>query len=78
MRDGVVSTSKGAYCFNGVTRGHVIDLCRGAGLPIQLRDFALAEVQQADEAFVTGTFGGITPVAIDRRARAAAARCRAR
>ena len=62
VRDGVVSSSKGAYCFNGVTRAHVIELCRRAAIPIQLRDFALAEAQHADEAFVTGTFGGITPV----------------
>lgn len=66
VRAGVVSTSRGAYCFNGVTRAQVINLCRGAGLPIELRDFVLAEAHEADEAFVTGTFGGITPVrAID-------------
>jgi branched-chain amino acid aminotransferase len=64
VRGGVVTTSKGAYCFNGVTRSHVINLCRGAGIPVELRDFALPEVHAADEAFVTGTFGGITPVRV--------------
>jgi branched-chain amino acid aminotransferase len=64
VRAGVVVTSKGAYCFNGVTRSHVINLCRGAGIPVELRDFALPEVHMADEAFVTGTFGGITPVRV--------------
>lgn len=64
VRSGAVTTSSGAYCFNGVTRSHVIKLCRSAGLPIELRDFALAEVHAADEAFVTGTFGGITPVRV--------------
>ena len=64
VRHGVVTTSKGAYCFNGVTRGHVIKLCRDAGVPVKLRDFELAEVHSADEAFVTGTFGGITPVRV--------------
>ncbi len=64
VRAGVVITSKGSYCFNGVTRGQVISLCRGAGLPVELRDFALPEVYAADEAFVTGTFGGITPVRV--------------
>jgi branched-chain amino acid aminotransferase len=73
VRSGVVATSKGAYCFNGVTRSHVIALCRDAGIPLELRDFALAEVHGADEAFVTGTFGGITPVrVIDGHALAAA------
>ncbi len=64
VRSGTVITSKGSYCFNGVTRGQVISLCRAAGLPVELRDFALPEVYEAQEAFVTGTFGGITPVRV--------------
>jgi branched-chain amino acid aminotransferase len=62
VRNGVVATSRGDYCFNGITRAHVIAMCREYGLPIELRDFPLAEVHAADEAFVTGTFGGLTPV----------------
>jgi branched-chain amino acid aminotransferase len=64
VRAGVVSTSRGTYCFNGVTRGQVINLCRGAGVPIELRDFPVAEAHAADEAFVTGTYGGVTPVRV--------------
>jgi branched-chain amino acid aminotransferase len=68
VRDGEVRTSRGDYCFNGITRAHVIDLCTEHGLPIRLGDFPLAEAQGADEAFVTGTLGGITPVrSIDGR-----------
>ena len=59
---GVVYTSTGEYCFNGVTRGHVIALCRAHAIPIELGDFPPERAQAADEAFVTGTFGGITPV----------------
>jgi branched-chain amino acid aminotransferase len=62
VRDGVVTTSRGQYCFNGVTRGNVIQLCREHGVPFRLDDFTLEEVHSADEAFVTGTFGGLTPV----------------
>lgn len=62
VRDGVVRTSKGDYCFNGVTRGNVIELCRKHGVPLELGDFRLADAHAADEAFVTGTFGGLTPV----------------
>ena len=62
VRDGIVKTSKGDYCFNGVTRGNVIQLCRDHGVPLELDNFKLDEVHQADEAFVTGTFGGLTPV----------------
>jgi len=62
VRDGVVMTSRGEYCFNGVTRGNVIGLCRDHDVPLQLGDFTLDEVHGAQEAFVTGTFGGLTPV----------------
>jgi len=59
---GTVMTSKGDYCFNGVTRGNVIRLCEQHGVPLQLGDFTVEQARGADEAFVTGTFGGITPV----------------
>jgi branched-chain amino acid aminotransferase len=62
VRNGTVFTSSGAFCFNGVTRGNVIDLARANGIPIHVGDFTPADVAQADEAFVTGTFGGLTPV----------------
>jgi branched-chain amino acid aminotransferase len=62
VRNGVVRTSTGAYCFNGVTRANVIDLCRENRVPIEIGDFTLEDVRASDEAFVTGTFGGVTPV----------------
>jgi branched-chain amino acid aminotransferase len=62
VKDGRVRTSTGDYCFNGVTRANVIDLCRAGDIPITLGDFELSDLHAADEAFVTGTFGGLTPV----------------
>ena len=62
VRDGRVETSTGDFGFNGVTRGNVIALCRENDIPITLGDFELADLHAADEAFVTGTFGGLTPV----------------
>jgi branched-chain amino acid aminotransferase len=62
VKDGVVHTSTGEFCFNGVTRANVIDLCRTHRIPIELGNFPLASAHAADEAFVTGTFGGLTPV----------------
>lgn len=62
VRDGTVLTSSGEYCFHGITRGNVIDLCRGNNIPIRIGDFTPDQARSADEAFVTGTFGGITPV----------------
>jgi branched-chain amino acid aminotransferase len=68
VRDGVLCTSRGDYCFNGVTRANVMDLARAHGISLHVGDFNLADVAQAEEAFVTGTFGGLTPVrSIDGR-----------
>ena len=68
VRRGRVLTSTGRASFNGITRGQVIALCRREGIPIEQGDFTLADAYAADEAFVTGTFGGVTPVAeIDGR-----------
>ena len=73
VRGGTVFTSAGDYCFNGITRGHVIELCRGADIAIRLGDFSPDEARGADEAVVTGTMAGITPVReIDDRALALA------
>lgn len=63
VRDGAVQTSTGEYCFNGITRGHVIELCRANGIPVELAEFTVDHARAADEAFVTGTFGGVVPVA---------------
>jgi branched-chain amino acid aminotransferase len=63
VKAGEVVTSTGRYCFKGITRGQVVGLCRTHGIPVSERDFTLAETYAADEAFVTGTFGGILPVA---------------
>jgi branched-chain amino acid aminotransferase len=62
VRDGAVFTSTGEFCFNGITRGNVIDLCREHGVPIHLGRFPLEQAHDADEAFVTGTMAGLTPV----------------
>lgn len=55
-------TSTGRYNFNGITRKKVVNLYAEAGHVVREKDFTLAEVYGASEAFVTGTLGGITPV----------------
>jgi branched-chain amino acid aminotransferase len=62
VRRGEVWTSTGHYSLNGITRRMVIELCRASDIPVSERPFSLSDVYGADEAFVTGTFGGITPV----------------
>ena len=68
VRAGEVWTSTGDYCMPGITRANVIALCREAGIPVFEKTFSLVETYGAEEAFITGSFGGVTPVAeIDGR-----------
>ena len=62
VKKGEVWTSTGQYCMNGITRGVILKVCREQGIPCYEKNFSLFDVYGADEAFVTGTFGGITPV----------------
>ncbi len=62
VRDGEVWTSTGEYCLDGITRRKVLDLCSVNEIPAFEKDFTLDDVRSADEAFVTGTFAGLTPV----------------
>ncbi len=69
VRAGELWTSTGAYSFNGITQGTVVRAWRAAGGVARECDFTLAQVYSADEAFVTGTLGGVTPVTrVDGRA----------
>ena len=60
--NGQVWTSTGQHCLNGITRRKIIELCQANGIPVFEKNFSLVDVYSADEAFVTGTFGGLTPV----------------
>jgi branched-chain amino acid aminotransferase len=62
VKKGEVWTSTGQYCMNGITRGKVITICREQGIPCYQKNFSLFDVYGADEALVTGTFAGLTPV----------------
>ena len=62
VKNGQVWTSTGEYCLNGITRELVIEIARENGLKAFEKPFSLTDVYSADEAFVTGTFGGLTPV----------------
>ena len=62
VRDGEVWTSPPEYCLGGITRGNIIQVCRDNGIPVFEKRFSLFDVYSADEAFITGTFAGTTPV----------------
>jgi len=62
VRRGELWTSTGLYSFKGITQRTVIDAWEKAGGRARECDYTLAQVYSADEAFVTGTLGGVTPV----------------
>ena len=65
---GVVRTPTTAACPEGITRQAVLDLAVSAGLETETADYSLTQLYCADEMFVTGTMGGLTPVlALDGR-----------
>ena len=62
VRQGEIWTSSGDYCLGGITRGVILDVAREAGITARERNFSLHDVYGASEAFLTGTFAGLTPV----------------
>ena len=62
VREGEVWTSSGDYCLDGITRRNVVNLCKANGVPVYEKNFSLMQAYGAEEAFVTGTFAGLTPV----------------
>ena len=62
VRNGEVWTSPNDYCLGGITRGNIIRVCRENDIPVFEKRFSLFDVYSADEAFITGTFAGTTPV----------------
>ena len=50
-----VWTSDGRYCLGGITRSHVLQLCRDHAIAARETTFSLTDVYSASEAFVTGT-----------------------
>jgi branched-chain amino acid aminotransferase len=59
---GVVRTSTTRACPEGITRAAVLELCDDLDLPTEVGDYSTTQLYTADEAFVTGTMGGLTPV----------------
>ena len=65
----VLRTSTTRACPEGITRETILEICAAAGIATEVGDFSLTQVYSADEVFVTGTMGGVTPVvAVDGRA----------
>lgn len=68
VRKGEIWTSTGQYCLGGITRSVILEAAREAGITALEKPFSLTETYSAEEAFITGTFAGVTPVSeIDGR-----------
>ncbi len=59
---GELWTSTGHYNLHGITREVVLEAAEADGIVTRQMPFSLTDVYSADEAFATGTFGGLTPV----------------
>jgi len=59
---GRLLTPTAAACPEGITRQAVLELAAGAGIETADGDLSLTQLYTADEAFVTGTMGGLVPV----------------
>jgi branched-chain amino acid aminotransferase len=63
IKDGTVATPQGQFVLEGITRGIVLELAAGLGLPVMERDLDLFDAYTADEAFLTSTSLCICPIA---------------
>ncbi len=69
VHGGELLTPHADSCLPGITRGVVLLLARGDGIPAIERNLSLSELYGADEAFTTGTAGELVPVVeVDGRA----------
>ena len=64
VRRGELWTSSGQYCIPGITRSAILRCAHELAIPAFEKQFSLYDVYGADEAFVTGTFAGVTPVRV--------------
>lgn len=62
VKDGVVVTAPDDRVLPGTTRSLVLDLMRENGIPVVFRCPLLEEIDEADEAFITGSVKEIIPV----------------
>ena len=62
VRSGVLLTPHADSCLPGITRAGVLEAAESVGIGVRERNLSLTEVYTADEAFTTGTMGGLAPV----------------
>lgn len=68
VKKGVIYTPFADSCLPGITRTNVLKLARENNMEIYEKRLTMAEMYRADEVFVTGSMGELTPVlSIDGR-----------
>jgi len=60
VRSGVLMTPFPVACLPGLTRSMVLEVAARIGIPAVEADLSLTELYTADEAFTTGTMGGLS------------------
>ena len=62
VADGALRTSTTRACPEGITRDTVLRIAARQDIACEIGDFSQAQLYTAEEVFVTGTMGGLTPV----------------
>ena len=62
IKNGVLITPLAESCLPGITRGVVMEIANKNNIPLEERRVTISEMYNADEVFVTGTMGELTPV----------------
>lgn len=62
VRKGEVLTPFADNCLPGITRAHVMDICKKLEIPCKEKNLSVSEFYGADEVFCTGTMGELTRV----------------
>jgi D-alanine transaminase len=61
-RGAILSPPKTSLILPGITYDVVLELARGAGLPLEVREVTEAEVRGADELWVTSSSKEVLPI----------------
>jgi branched-chain amino acid aminotransferase len=62
MTGATLVTPTTVSCPEGITRAVVLELAASAGIACETGDYTLPKLYTAEEAFVTGTMGGLVPI----------------
>ncbi|MDQ0196950.1 D-amino-acid transaminase [Neobacillus ginsengisoli] len=63
VKNGVVITHESNhFILKGITKDVILQVCSDNGLPVEERTFCLAELEQADEVFLSSTTAEVMPI----------------